>query len=132
MTFCLFLKSLLLWSIIAVFAIANGLLREKLLAPLFSETLALPISGISLSFIIFLVTWLMFPLISGNTKSTYILVGILWVILTLIFEFLFGHFAAGKPWSVILQGFNVASGNLFILALLSSLMSPFLVSLVRA
>jgi hypothetical protein len=131
MSFFLLLKTAMIWFIIAVFAVANGIFREKILAPYLGEMLAVSLSGITLSIIIFTVTYLCFNLLSNNKSLVYLYIGIQWVIMTLVFEFVFGHFIIGKSWSELLQVFNILEGNLFTLALLSSLFSPILVSLIK-
>lgn len=134
MTAILILKTALIWLLIACLAVINGLLRENLFAPQFGMTVALPLSGVLLSLIIFLVSWLLLPFIRGDYQGShnrFLLVGLQWVLMTLAFEFLFGHFVAGKPWGEILQIFDVAGGNLMLLVLASCLVSPYLVSRLR-
>jgi len=127
----LFFNSLLVWVIIAIFAIVNGVFRENILAPVLGKTLALPISGLSLSIIIFVVTSLAFSLINGNDKLTYILIGLQWVFLTLMFELVFGHFVVGKSWAGIFAVFNIVKGDLFLVVLATSLVSPLLVAMIK-
>ena len=131
MTARLFFNSLLVWVIIAIFAIVNGVFRENILAPVLGKTLALPISGLSLSIIIFVVTSLAFSLINGNDKLTYILIGLQWVFLTLMFELVFGHFVVGKSWADIFAVFNIVKGDLFLVVLATSLVSPLLVAMIK-
>lgn len=131
MTARLFFNSLFVWVIIAIFAIVNGVFRENILAPVLGKTLALPISGLSLSIIIFVVTSLAFSLINGNDKLTYILIGLQWVFLTLMFEFVFGHFVVGKSWASIFAVFNIVKGDLFLVVLATSLVSPLLVAMIK-
>jgi hypothetical protein len=119
------------WVIIALFAIANGVFRENILAPVLGKTLALPISGLSLSIVIFIVTNLSFSLINGNDKLTYILIGLQWVLLTLFFEFVFGHYVVGKSWTSIFEVFNIVKGDLFLVVLVTSLVSPLLVAMIK-
>jgi hypothetical protein len=131
MTIALFLNAALIWSIIAVFAVVNGIVREKLLLPTLGHAAALPLSGLMLCAIVFTVTYCSMGVLRSGTSAGYLLVGVQWVIMTLLFEFLFGHYAAGKPWSEILQVFNFRSGDLFILVLLISLFSPILAAKLK-
>ena len=131
MSFYLSLKAAILWFIIALFAIANGLFRESFLEPYLGDTLALPLSGITLSMMIFTITFFSFRLIKSHASSTYLYIGLQWVVMTLIFEFVFGRFVMGRSWEELFQVFNILEGNLFILALLVSLFSPLLVSRIR-
>ncbi|WP_223670311.1 hypothetical protein [Kangiella shandongensis] len=122
----LLLKSIAIWLVILVMAIVNAAIREKLLTPAIGSGLALPASGLILSVIIFLLAYITVPFFGSTESKTYIAVGIAWFALTLCFEFLFGHFIAGKPWLEIVEVFNVTKGNLFVVALLATLVAPWL------
>lgn len=127
MTTNLFWKAAVIWLLIAVLAVLNGLVREQVLAPLFGPPLALPASGILLALIVLVVTfvsvrWLGRP---------YWCVGVQWLVMTLLFEFGFGHFVAEKSWPELMRTFDVSSGNLFLLALLVTLAAPSLMARVR-
>jgi hypothetical protein len=131
MTFNLFLKAAVIWFIIAIFAVINGIFRESIITPYFGEAVALPTSGITLSIIIFTITYYSFKLFDKNKYRTYLYIGIQWVTMTLIFEFVFGHYVIGKSWSELLHVFNILEGNLFIIALLASFFSPLLVARIK-
>jgi hypothetical protein len=122
----LLLKAMAIWLVILVMAIVNVAIREKLLTPAIGSGLALPASGLILSVIIFLVAYTSVPFFGSTKSKAYIAVGIVWFALTLCFEFGFGHFIAGKPWLEILEVFNVTEGNLFFVALLVTLIAPWL------
>ncbi|MCO4845759.1 MAG: hypothetical protein KC427_07045 [Sulfurovum sp.] len=131
MSFILFLKTGTIWFIIATLAVVNGVFRESILTPNFGQNIALPTSGIILSIIIFMVTYVSFKLFGKNDYQTYFLIGVQWVLMTLIFEFLFGYYVAEKTWSDLFQVFNIMQGDLFILVLLVSLFSPILVGKIK-
>ena len=127
----LFLKAAVVWFAMALFAILNGILRENLLMPSLGETISQPLSGILLSILIFVLTYLFFPFYAKQKSLTYLLIGVQWISMTLAFEFLFGHYVLGKSWLQILEVFNIFTGNLFTLALLVTLFAPLLVSQQR-
>ena len=131
MSFPLFLKAAIIWAIIAACAIANGAVREYVLAPAIGARTALPVSGILLSAIVLLVTWCCYRLIAGCQKPTYLFIGLQWVLMTLSLEFVFGYFVADKPWPEILRVFDFAQGDLFIVVLAVSLISPVLVARIK-
>lgn len=131
MTFNLFLKSLVIWFIIAIFAVINGVMRESIFVPYLGQNIALPLSGITLCVIIFAVTYLSFKLFENNNSKTYLLIGVLWVSMTLAFEIIFGHFVRERSWSDLLQVLNIMKGDLFIIVLLMSLFAPILVAKVK-
>lgn len=125
------IKASLAWLLIMLLAIANGIAREALLEPTMGPAIALPLSGILLALIILLASWLLVPWFGGARASTWFAIGVLWVVLTLLFEYLFGHFVAGMPWREISRVFDMVSGNLFLLALLSAALSPWLAARFR-
>lgn len=131
MTVRLFLKTSMIWFVIAVLAVANGIFRETVLVSNLGQSIALPVSGMLLSLIVFIVTYLSFSLFGKHSAPTYFLIGLQWVVMTLLFEVLFGHYIMGRSWSDILQVFNIIKGNLFILVLIVSLFSPLLVAKIK-
>ena len=131
MTMGLALKACVAWLTLVVFAILNGAFRDKILAPLLGVNVALPISGITLSILVFLVSFFAIPYFGKNPAATFIFIGIQWVIMTLLFEFLFAHFVVGKSWQALLQVFSVTKGDLFLLVLISSLFAPYITAKTR-
>jgi hypothetical protein len=125
------LRAGLIWIIIAILAIANGALRDLVLAPIIGLEWALPISGISLSLIILLVTHLAFPFIGAHSSSMLWLVGLQWVAMTMTFEFGFGHYVMDKSWEELLNSFDMLSGDLFLMVLFVSLAAPSFVNKIR-
>lgn len=128
--FSLLLKAMGFWLLLVVTAILNAGLREKVLLNRLGPW-SLPVSGLSLSLLIFFVTLAAIPIFATNKVSHYGLIGGLWLILTLSFEFLFGHYGMGKPWSEILEIFDIQHGNLMSLVLLVTLCSPYLAARLR-
>jgi hypothetical protein len=126
MTLLLAVKILGIWVFLALIAIINGAVRDKLLVSLIGQRLALPLSGVSLSLLIFLVTLIFAPFLAISSPYGFWQVGIIWVLLTLAFEFLFGHYVVGEPWEKIVEVFYVHRGNLYVLALVAAALSPYL------
>lgn len=131
MTVSLFLKTGMIWFVIAILAIENGVFRESVLVSTLGQNIALPVSGITLSIIVFIVTYVSFPLFGKNNSLSYFFIGLQWVLMTLIFEFLLGHYVLEKSWSGILDIFNIMKGNLFIIVLVVSLLSPLLAAKIK-
>ena len=74
----------LIWVMIIPIAILNGGFREYVLVNL--GVLARPLSGIILSVCIFIVAYLLVPKIKNCVKRDYIIFGIMWFILTNLFD----------------------------------------------
>ncbi len=125
------IKGIGIWLIIVIAAILNGTLREKLLVPVIGSGMALPLSGLTLSILVFIVSLTFIPYIGASEPKVYMAIGLLWVVLTLSFEFIFGHFVVGRSWQEIMQVFNIKKGDLFILVLLVTAFSPWLAAKVK-
>lgn len=127
----LFLKIILVWLALVVCAVLNGTIREKVLNQYFDEAVSLPISGISLSALVLLVTYISIDIFAGQSTVQYFHIGLSWVFLTLAFEYGFGHYIQGKSWPELNEMFNVSRGNLFILVMLVTAMAPFAFALAK-
>ena len=118
------LKSLLVWVCFIPVAILNGGLREHVLARALGEKWALPLSGIILSACIFLITWLLLPrAVKALSSKDSLRIGICWVFLTIAFEFVSG-LAGGSTITELLASYNPLTGNLWLLVLATTLLSP--------
>ncbi len=118
------LKSLIIWFYFIPIAILNGGLREYVLVKTIGAEWALPVSGITLSVCIFLITWLLLPRMTKTfTSKDGWLIGTGWVLLTIVFEFAAG-LAGGSNVSELLAAYNPLSGNLWLLVLATTLLSP--------
>jgi len=122
------LKAAAIWLVLAALAIGNGVLREQVLARLFEPTLALPLSGISLSLLILLITWFVLPWFGALRASQYAVIGGQWLLLTLAFEFGFGRYVAGKSWAQLLAAYDLSTGNLWLLVLAVTACAPYAVA----
>lgn len=118
-------KSLVLWLLLCALAVVNGGLRERCIAPAIGERAALPLSGVTLSLGIVLVTALTQPWLGPLTASGALAVGAGWLALTLLFEFALG-WRTGKTLQQMLAAYDPRGGNLWLLVLTVTLLSPWL------
>lgn len=117
------LKSVLIWLCFIPVAILNGGLREHVLNRALGEKWALPVSGIVLSICIFLISWLLLPRIGRISAKNCIITGLLWTFLTILFEFASG-LAGGSTLRELVAAYNPMTGNLWLLVLATTLLSP--------
>jgi hypothetical protein len=52
------------------------------------------------------------------TTRDAVSVGAIWVALSVLFEFGFGHYVEGDSWSDLLRSYDVTEGNIWVLVLL--------------
>jgi len=120
-----------LWFPLVPLAILNGIMREAWLVPMVGYRFALPLSGVTLSVIIFLFTLVVSPWFRASTAEHYATIGKTWLLMTLLFEFLFAYYVMGESVTRMLDAYNVLRGNLWVLVLVSTAASPYLAARVR-
>ena len=117
------LKSLLVWLCPHSVAILNGGLREHLLCPLVGQSWALPLSGLSLSLLIFFVTWTLLPSPVDSDEANVLPSPSSGPLLTAAFELLAG-LSSGFTLKELAEAYNPSTGNLWLLVILSTAISP--------
>ncbi len=118
------LRYLFAWLPMVLIAILNGTLRNFLFRRWMSRLAAHQLSCLTGIVLFGLYVWLLtcfWPLASLRHA---ILIGFSWLILTITFEFLFGHFVARQSWRRLFQDYNLSSGRLWVLVLLWVAVSP--------
>lgn len=125
------LRALIAWLILLLLAMLNGTLREALLVPSMNESVARAISTVTLSILIFSATWILLPWIRPPSPGAAWTIGCIWLALTLAFEFLAGHYLFGESWDRLLAQYNVLGGQIWILVLIATLVSPPIVLALR-
>ena len=80
-------------------AIANGMIREKWYGRYLSELRAHQLSSLIGLVLFGIYIWMVMRLFPPATDTQALSVGMLWLGLTVAFEFLFGHYVAGHSWS---------------------------------
>ena len=55
-----------------------------------------------------------------------IILGLIWLVLTILFEFGFGHYIMGNPWQKLLHDYNIAEGRVWSLFLVWITIGPFI------
>jgi hypothetical protein len=108
-----FLRAVTAWLGILGLAALNGALRDLAVAPRLGDTVARALSTVILCALILLVARYTIEWIGPDGAPRALAVGALWVALTLAFEFGSGWYA-GKPWSVMLEDYNVFRGRLWV------------------
>jgi len=122
------LYACLAWLAILLLAVLNGAARDALLVPLWGETAARAASSLILAALIVLVAWVFLARTRPLYRRGHLpAVGMLWLVLTLAFEFGFFHLVMGRPLAELLADYNLAAGRLWLLVLATACFAPVLV-----
>ena len=120
----IFLYGLGIWFIILILAVINSIIRDY-------SYKSNQLSSIILSLVIFIVTYLFLKLGRYREETkTYLVLGGIWIVLTIAFEFLFFHYVTGNSWSELLANYDIIHGNLWLIVVVSTGTAPWLIGKV--
>ncbi len=112
--------------------ILNGFLREKILKNYLSDLSAHQVSTVLLSIFLLVFMWLIYRDDINNASATnLLLIGLVWVGLTVLFEFYFGFFVEKFPLQRLLADYNLISGRVWPLFLGLMLIAPTLLKKLK-
>jgi hypothetical protein len=121
----LFGKALWVWVIFFLLAVVNGFLREATYLPTWGELWG-RVAGAAILLLAMLLV--MYVFLRGNaallTRPRLVLLGVLWLGLSLFFEFAVSHWVMEEPWERVLAHYNVLTGRLRVLVRLAELLGP--------
>jgi hypothetical protein len=120
-----------MWLVLLALMMGNGFLRVLVLQPRLGEDAARQAASLlGIGFI--LGASALFVRRLGEPGSAALLrIGALWLLLTLAFEFLFGHYVSGLSWQALLGEYDISRGRLWPLVLLTTLVAPWLAGRAR-
>ena len=113
-----------IWFAILLVAIANGAFRQAVLIPRLGEGTGHVLSTLALSAAVLLVTYLSLGWIGARGARECWSMGIYWLLLTIAFEFLAGHYLFHTPWETLLADYKVHEGRIWLLVVVVTLVAP--------
>lgn len=125
-----FATYLTFWLVLMILGVANGIVRELTYGRRLSELRAHQLSTLTGVLVMTLAVWLLSLFIRPSSMEMALLIGLIWLALTVAFEFGFGHWVARHTWEELLADYNMLRGRLWPLFLLWMLLLPGLVYLV--
>ena len=120
-------KSLLVWLLLALVATANGIVRQFTYGRMFTDLAAHQISTVTAILACAALVWVVNRKWPIESASQAITIGVIWLLLTIAFEFGFGHFIAGHSWERLLADYNIMNGRVWLLFLLWIVVLPFVI-----
>lgn len=121
------LQAVTFWLVLMVIGVGNGIARG-LYAPLLdNDDLAHQLS--TFTGIAFLLVAIYFFLTRIGTEygtMDLVVIGAMWLTMTVAFEFTFGHYVMGNSFDVLLADYNILEGRLWPLFLVMVAIGPYL------
>jgi hypothetical protein len=118
-------KYILWWFAFPFVAIINGALREATYKKIVGDLPAHQISTVTGVLFFGIIFYFIFKKWKIESARHAILVGVIWLGLTILFEFGFGHYIMNNPWQKLLHDYNLAEGRVWSLFLVWITIVPF-------
>jgi hypothetical protein len=125
------LRALVVWLVIMGVEFIHGILRTLYLASLVGDFRARQISVLLGALLILAIAYLFVRWIRAGTTRSLIIVGLVWLVLTLAFELSFGRFVVGFSWERLTSDYDVLNGGLLPFGLIVLTLSPLITAKVR-
>jgi len=124
------IKHLLLWLPMIAIAFANATLRELVFIKHYSELRAHQLSTLTLIILCAVYVWFVFPLLHVQNPKRALLIGFIWVLLTVAFEFSLGRLT-NKSWEYLFRDYNLFAGHIWLIFLFFLFILPYLFFLIK-
>ncbi len=120
----LLMRAVGVWVILIAVEFVHGVLRAVFLVPVVGDSRARQIGVFTGSVLILCVAYLLVGWLRAENTKSLIIVGALWLVVTVVFEFGFGHFVFGRSWQDLGSDYNIAHGGFLAIGMLVLAFSP--------
>ena len=126
------IRIILTWVLFIPVAIINGIFRERLYRDMVGELAAHQISTAILSIAFIAVAYSMVGnIVSEADTFKLFAIGALWVIMTIVFEFGFGHYVDQVTLDKLLNDYNILKGRIWLIFLIVELCTPYIIKMIK-
>ncbi len=125
------LKYTMAWIGLVIIAIFNAGLRETGYRRFMSELSAHQLSTLTGILLFTLYLWILAGIWKIQSTELALAIGGVWLVLTISFEFIFGHYIMGHAWSSLLHDYNLLKGRLWVLIPLWTLLAPYVIYRIK-
>jgi hypothetical protein len=127
----LWFRAIVVWLVIMFVESAHGTLRTVYLEPWLGSFQARRLSIFTGCLLIFAITYIFIRWIGAATSLNLVAVGLLWIGLTLIFEFAVVGQVLGYSWERMTEDYDLRRGGLMFFGLLFMFLAPWLADKLR-
>ena len=117
---------ILWWFAFPFIGILNGVLREATYKSIVGDLPAHQISTFTGIIFFGLIFYFIFKKWKIQSLNNDVLIGLIWLTLTILFEFGFGHYIMGNSWEKLLHDYNITEGRIWSLFLIWITIAPFI------
>ena len=127
----LYLQAFVVWIMLAALTVLFGAFREAFfipatgMNPVASRAVLLPVP---LAYLFVITLFFLKRTKTPHSSKQALLIGVMWLLLTVLFEFAFGSLVMGNTLQMLIADYNIFNGRIWPLFLLWVLLCPFMVS----
>ncbi len=125
------LRAFSVWLLIIFAESIHGTIRQVFLAPLIGDFNARRIAVFTAMILIFFIAYFFIRWINTSSVKSLFAIGLMWVILTILFEFALGIFIFGYSRERMFEDYDLSRGGLMGFGLLFMFFAPLLAAKVR-
>jgi len=114
------------WVPMVFIAIANGAIREGWYGKHMSELRAHQISTITGVLLFGVYIWVLIRIWRPESAGQALTIGLVWLGMTIAFEFLFGRYVVKRSWRDLLHDYNLFAGRVWMVVLVWVTLAPYL------
>lgn len=119
-------RAIAVWLLVMAVEFVHGTLRWIFLRPHVGDFRSGQIGVFTGSVLFLLIVYFCEPWMKLRSAAHCLCVGLLWLALTLAFEWNFGHYVMGRPWNSIRAEYNLLHGGLMPVGLAIFAMTPWI------
>ncbi len=118
-------KYVLAWIPMVLIGILNGVARVGTYGKHMDELRAHQVSTLTGGALMGLYIYAVSRLLKFESPRQAVLVGVMWLLMTVAFEFVFGRYVAGHEWRRLLHDYDLSAGRVWALFLLWVAIAPY-------
>jgi len=120
------------WLGMMVIGILNGTIREYSYGQYMHELSAHQLSTLIALVLFGVYIWFLTGVCRIESAGQALIIGLIWLVMTVVFEFVFGHYIMGHTWSRLFQDYNLVKGRVWSLVLFWTAVAPYIFHQIRS
>jgi hypothetical protein len=124
-------RAIALWLGLIGAEVVHGIVRSLVLTPRVGDRRARQIGVFTGSFVNLGITHLFIHWIGARSTRALVGIGLVWVVLTVVFEVIFGRLVMRSSWERLRSDYNIAHGRLLPIGLVALAGSPLFAAQIR-
>jgi hypothetical protein len=119
------------WFVMLIVSVANGAVRDFTYGKHMTELHAHQLSTLSGMVLLGTVIFAFVRRWPPASDRQALFIGLFWMLLTVVFEFIFFHFVAGHTWAELLANYDLLHGRIWVLLLAWITLAPYFFNHLR-